>query len=195
MRIGILGGSFDPPHEGHIALAKTARDQLDLDEVVLVPAFRNPLKTRRSADARHRLRMTQLAAEGEIGLSVSNIEISRGGRSYAVETLEELQYANPGDYWFIVGSDALKGIMAWKDPMRIVRHCRLAAVERRGDSLDTVLASLPLEIVAQVDRITMPPKAVSSTQVRDDLRRGASVELWLKPEVSEYIKENDLYRD
>lgn len=195
MRIGILGGSFDPPHEGHIALAQAAREQLELDEVVLVPAFRNPLKTRRSADARHRLRMTELAAEGEPGLSVSNIEISRGGRSYAVETVEELQYANPGDYWFILGSDALKGIMSWKDPARLVRHARLAVVERRGDALDSVLASLPMEIVAQADRITMPPKAVSSTQVRDDLRRGASVELWLKPEVSEYIKENDLYRD
>ena len=108
MKTGVLGGTFDPPHYGHLELAKAAKAQLGLDEVMFVPANRNPLKTRKTASAKHRLRMVELEIEDEEGLSVSDIEITRGGPSYAVDTLEELKMVRPGEYWFIVGADALE---------------------------------------------------------------------------------------
>src|SRR3954471_14443433 len=107
MRIGILGGTFDPPHSAHLALAHKALDELRLDEVMFLPVNRNPLKKIKMSPAKDRLEMVKLAIRDEPNFSVSDIEIARGGPSYAIDTMNELTYARPAEYWFILGSDAL----------------------------------------------------------------------------------------
>jgi len=99
MRIGVLGGSFDPPHRGHLAMAKVALEQLELDEVVFVPANRNPLKDRPvSASGKQRLSMVAAMIADEPQMSVSDMELTRGGLSYAIDTIQELQMVRPGEY-------------------------------------------------------------------------------------------------
>lgn len=196
MRIGILGGTFDPPHRAHLEVARAAMEQLELDEVMFVPASTNPLKQRQiSESAKHRFNMVRLAIADEPGFSVSDIEISRSGLSFAVETLEELQLARPADYWFIMGSDALKDIYNWKSPDRLVRLCRLAVVVRPPDTAETA-ARFVLDYMAdRVDFIEMPGSAVSATAIRELIRRGLRPDEGdLKPSTLEYIESNGLYR-
>ena len=116
MKYGILGGTFDPPHIGHMLIAQEARRQLGLDEVLWVPANKNPIKRGRQSSPRARLEMCRLATQGVEGMAVSDVETSRGGESYAVDTLEELKMVMPGDYWFIAGMDAVAQLPTWKDP-------------------------------------------------------------------------------
>ena len=110
MRIGVLGGTFDPPHMGHIALAHSAIETLELDEVMMLPAFRNPLKKGHTTPAKQRMEMVTLAIQDDPKLSLSDIEVSRGGASYAVDTLSELTYIKPSaQFWFILGFRCSKG--------------------------------------------------------------------------------------
>jgi len=118
MRIGILGGTFDPPHIGHLELARAAIDALKLDEVLFLPAHRNPLKRAKSSPAKQRLEMVQRMVADEPKMAVSDIETSRGGPSYMVETLMELQMVKPGDYWVLLGADAMKTFDEWKTRRR-----------------------------------------------------------------------------
>src|ERR1700722_59500 len=108
MRIGVLGGTFDPPHLGHLALARAALRQLELDEVLFLPANRNPLKTGKGGTpAKHRLAMIDLMLKNEPTMAYSDMEITRGGPSYAVDTLNELHAVRPAEYWFLMGADSL----------------------------------------------------------------------------------------
>lgn len=194
MKIGVLGGTFDPPHCGHIALARAAKEALQLDEVIFVPANRNPLKRgRQQSPARHRLAMVKLAIEDQPEFSVSDIEIARGGSSYAVDTITQLRLVKPGDYWFVVGSDAVKHLGLWKDPQRLLRLCRLAVAVRPPESPADVISRLSPEVAAKVDIINMPPCEVSATQIRDALRRGIVPKGKVPAKVLQYVLENRLY--
>lgn len=195
MKIGLFGGTFDPPHHGHLALAQTVREALGLDEVLFVPSNQNPLKSRKASATKHRCKMVQLAIEGEPGLAFSDIDVTRHGFSYAVETLEELRLVKPGDYWFLMGADTLREILEWKDPERLIALCRLAVVERRGDEVDTIIRALPTDFKHAIDVVPMPPVAVSSSKIREDVMRDAPVGHWLKPAVWEYIKTVGLYKE
>ncbi|HRF60227.1 MAG TPA: nicotinate-nucleotide adenylyltransferase [Fimbriimonadaceae bacterium] len=194
MKIGILGGTFDPPHVGHLAVAESVRDQLELDEVVFVPAARNPMKDRRAhAGHKHRLAMLRVMAEGKPGLGVSDIEITRGGSSYMVETLEELHLVQPADYWLILGSDALQGFSEWRHPERICRFARVAAVIR--PPMEKVTFPLPDYLENVLDWVECRTPNISSTRVRSMLqRRDEDVVRWLDPRVYEYIQRHRLYR-
>lgn len=193
MRIGILGGTFDPPHIGHLRLAEAALDQLALDEVIMMPANRNPQKEAPKTPARHRLAMTRLVASGNAKLAVSDLEITRGGPSYAVDTLSELRMAQPADYWFLVGADALKGLPDWKQPQRLVRLCRLG-VALRGSVIEAqALASVPKDYQPYMDMIKMEKVDISGTELRDRLAKGIPTAPWIEPQVLEYIRENELY--
>ncbi|HVT11504.1 MAG TPA: nicotinate-nucleotide adenylyltransferase [Fimbriimonadaceae bacterium] len=194
MRIGILGGTFDPPHIGHLELARAALDQLQLDEVMFLPAHRNPLKRDRSAPAKQRLEMVRRMVAGEAKMSVSDIEISRGGPSYMVETLMELQMVKPGDYWLLLGSDALKGFDRWKNPDKIIKLCRLGVVLRPPAIESETVGRLDPELQKRVDLIPMKQVDVSATEVRDRLAKGTQpVAPFLSPAVLQYIKQNHLY--
>lgn len=194
MRIGILGGTFDPPHNGHLGFAEAALETLQLDEVLFIPANRNPLKTeRRQASAKDRLAMVQLMAEGKPNMAVSDIEIARGGPSYAVETLDELQFVRPAEYWFLVGADAVKHLESWKNPERLVRLCRLGVALRTPETQEDVLSRLKPGFADKIDFIPMKPIDVSSTEVRLRLGRKQSVTPWLDPAVLNYIHDHKLY--
>ncbi len=196
MRFGILGGTFDPPHKAHLALAKAAKAALSLDEVIFVPAARNPLKrTSHPTSAKHRLRMVELMVQDEEGLSVSDIDISRGGPSYAIDTVQEFMIARPGAYWFLMGADALKALPQWWHVEKFVRLCRIGAVVRMQMVPYDVMRTLPSYIVDAVDLVPMPPEPVSSSKIREMILRGQPVEHWLKPAVWEYIESNNLYQE
>ncbi|MFN8220250.1 MAG: nicotinate-nucleotide adenylyltransferase [Fimbriimonadales bacterium] len=194
MKIGIFGGTFDPPHKGHLALAQAALEELGLDEVLFVPAARNPLKGRGSTSAKDRLEMTRIAVEGNPKFAVSDIEIARGGASYMIDTLHELQVALPADYWLLMGADSLATLPQWKSPERVLKLCRFAVAARATVDRRILEAKLEPEARAKIDWLKMPETDISSTEIRDTVRRGRSASLWVTPEVLKYIEKQKLYR-
>lgn len=195
MKIGILGGTFDPPHLGHLALAEAAMAALELDEVIFMPAYRNPLKEkRRTTPARHRIAMVERMVADHPNFAVSDLETGRGGPSYAVDTMAELQYVRPAEYWFILGADALKTLPEWKQPERLLRLCRLAVTSRAPLSPAEALMRIPAELREHVDVFEMKPADISASEIRNKLAAGQSVSLWVPKPVIQYIQEQKLYR-
>jgi nicotinate-nucleotide adenylyltransferase len=196
MKIGILGGTFDPPHAGHLALAHAALDQLGLDEIIFLPANRNPLKANKAfASGKHRVGMVEALIRQDSRLAVSDMEITRGGTSYSVDTLGELHMVRPAEYWFLMGADALKGLGDWKNPQRLMRLCRLGVAIRPPMSEGDVIARIPEEYKDKVDLIRMSPMDVSSTDLRDRLKRSRSVAPLIPNDVLKYIHTHQLYKD
>lgn len=194
MKYAIFGGSFDPPHKGHLEVAKAVKDGLQLDEVIFVPNNRNPLKARAFASSKDRLEMTTLLVEDEDGLSISDIETARPGRSFAVDTIEEFTFARPGELWLVIGTDALLHFLDWKKPEKIVKLCRLAVVGRPGLDPQKAMSGLPHWVTEKIDPVEMKPNKASSTLVREEIKNGGLPEIWLTPRVWEYINERGLYR-
>jgi nicotinate-nucleotide adenylyltransferase len=194
MRIGIFGGTFDPPHFGHLAVAEAAKEKLQLDEVIFVPANRNPLKKGKSATAKQRMEMVKLAIGDRPGFAISDSEISRGGPSYAVDTVSELQYVTPGEYWFILGADALRTLPNWRQPGRLLRLCRLATTLRAPMTAEDVFKYIPEDYRKFIDIFEMKPTEISGSEIRDKLAKGSSISLWVPQPVIKYIQENKLYR-
>ncbi len=196
MRIGLFGGTFDPPHQGHLRLAQAAIEALKLDEVVFLPAARNPLKTQRpTSKGPDRLAMVQLMIQDQPNMSVSDIEITRGGRSYTIDTVDEFVFAQPGDYWFLMGADALRNITEWKSPERLVKQCRLAVVVRPPMNRFDIESRIPAFAKTRTDVIEMAPQEISSTDLRDRIQKGGPTAPWLDPKVLRYIKEHKLYEN
>jgi nicotinate-nucleotide adenylyltransferase len=194
MKIGILGGTFDPPHLAHIALAQAAIRSLGLDEVMMLPAHQNPLKKQKPASAKDRLEMLKLAIADEPELSLSDIEIGRGGPSYSVDTLGELTYARPAEYWFICGEDALREIDRWKQPQKLLRMCRLGVALRSTTSREDLLLKLPEYAREKVVWIDLDRNAISGTELRHRIVTGRPVRESMNPKVLQYIEKNRLYR-
>jgi nicotinate-nucleotide adenylyltransferase len=195
MKIGILGGTFDPPHNGHMALAEAAKAALQLDEILWVPAYNNPLKNKRQGTpARHRLEMVKLATSDHPGMAVSDVEVIRRGQSYTVDTVSELQFVRPAEYWVIMGADALIDLTKWKQPERLLRMCRIAAVVRPPATVVEALLRMPPEFRERIDIIEMKPMDLSSTDIREKVGRGHAINLWVTKGVMKYIEENKLYK-
>jgi nicotinate-nucleotide adenylyltransferase len=177
MRIGVMGGSFDPPHLGHLALARAAARDLRLDQVLLVPAWEPPHKPGGpTMPAERRLAMVRAAAADDPLLDVSTLELDRAGTSYTAETLEQVAHDHPGsDLWFIMGADQLEGFAGWSRPDRIVQLARLAVAWRPGAG-DPAMDHLAGPVAAgRIDVVDMPEVPISSTQVRERLARGDDV--------------------
>lgn len=195
MRIGILGGTFDPPHIGHLCLIEAAVQTLELDEVIVLPANKNPFKQGRpGCTPQERLEMVSLLSKQNPKIAVSDMEITRGGLSYTVDTLGELQMVHPGEYWFIMGADALKGFTDWKNPQRILRMCRLAVAARPPIVRDEILLGLEDWVKEKIDLVEMPPIEASSTDIRAKVQRGLPIGSLTTPEIVDYIKKNKLYK-
>lgn len=195
MRIGVFGGTFDPPHTGHMALAEAAKEALRLDEILWMPAFQNPLKTKgKSTPARQRLEMVKLAIADRPGMAVSDSEISRRGQSYAVDTLSELQYVSPAEYWFIVGADSLKTLPDWRQPERLLRLCRIAAAVRPPVNSVEALLLLPPHFREKIDLVEIKPVDISATEIRHKVAKGLTITPWVSKPVLKYIEENKLYK-
>lgn len=194
MKIGILGGTFDPPHRGHLALAKAAMEQLGLDEVQFVPAQQNPLKRLSpSASPEDRLRMCLLLIDGYEKFAVSDIEITREGPSYMSETLEELRMTRNAQYWLILGADALASLPKWHQAEEIVKNARLAVSGRDQDEVDAVTRRLDRLYTEAIDRVEMKPVAASSTDIRERLARQESPAAFVPDSVLDYIEAHELY--
>jgi nicotinate-nucleotide adenylyltransferase len=138
--------------------------------------------------------MVELCLEGEPRMSVSNIEVTRGGISYSVDTLAEFHAAQPADYWFLMGSDALLTLMTWKHPEKLMKLCRLGVALRAPEHKVLCSKNLPEWVLEKIDWVERPFSAISSTSVRDKIFRDQDVSQWLKPEVLQYIQEKKLYR-
>lgn len=184
--VGLLGGSFDPPHEGHLWMARRARDVWQLDEVWLLPAFRPPHKdSRRQTDYRHRAAMAALLAGEEPWLLLCEIEKERGGTSYTLDTLRALKRRH-GDgtaFHLIIGGDSLAELDTWRDPEEICNEARLLVLAREG-SVD------PGRFPCEIDRAEQHP--AQSRLIRAAIEQGGSAG-WLTPPVAAYIAREGLY--
>lgn len=189
-RIGVLGGTFDPPHIGHLILGQECWWQLGLDEVRLVPAARSPLKDtapRFAADLR--ARMVARAVEGHPALTVSRIELEREPPSYSVDTLESFAAGEPeSELWLVLGGDQLLDLHRWRDPDRIVALARLAVAARRGEDRRALEAAAERMAPGRVDWLDMPEIGVSATMVRERLDAGHPVRYLLPAGVEEVIR-------
>jgi nicotinate-nucleotide adenylyltransferase len=195
-RIGILGGTFDPIHYGHLAIAEEARHALQLDRVLVVPAAQQPLKRgAHMATPEQRLAMVQLACAPNPAFEVSRIELDRPGPSFTLNTLEALQAAQIGELHFILGEDALADLTRWHGAARVVELAHIIAVGRPGRAFDhtRILEALP----ALSDRLTVlpgPALDISSTVLRRRVAAGQPIRYQTPDAVVAYIQEQGLYQ-
>ncbi len=197
MRIGILGGTFDPVHVGHLAAARAAIECAGLDRVVFVPTGEPPHRSAALAGAKHRLEMTRLAIDSEKALEVSDVEIRRGGISYTADTLKELKNIYPRDELFLIlGWDAARLFATWRLPDQITRLATVVVVTRPGsgeaDSAALRTAGLDPKRTVLCARETPD---ISGSELRDAIASGQPVGDRLPQAVLEYIARNRLYGD
>ena len=198
-RLGIMGGTFDPIHIGHLACAEQAREAFGLDGVLFVPAG-NPVfkKDRAVTPAADRLEMCRLATRSNPAFDVSAIEIERGGDTYTVDTLRQLRahYPDNVELRFITGADAVASIVAWRESAAIADLARLIAVTRPGYALsDERRALIEGRGNFAVDYLEITSLAVSSSDLRRRVAAGASIRYLTMQRVFDYIREKRLYRD
>jgi len=198
MKIGILGGTFDPVHIGHLTVAEEARDSLHLSEVIMVPAGQPLLKPDYPVTpAEHRLQMLRLAVNDRPYLRVSTMEIERPGPSYTVETIAEFQgrYGHEDEIFFILGWDSLAQLPEWREPSWLIRLCYMVAVPRPGcqrPDLEALEASIP-GISRRVIFLEKPHIDISASAIRELAVRGLSLRHLVPEPVAEYIREHKLY--
>jgi len=188
-RIGVMGGTFDPIHHGHLVAASEAAEQLDLDEVVFVPTGQPWMKGEVTA-GEHRYLMTVIATAANPRFTVSRVDIDRGGPTYTVDTLRDIRAARPdADLFFISGADAVAQILDWHDVEEIWQLAHFVAVSRPGHTL--TVRGLPEQGVSSLE---VPALAISSTDCRDRVSRGYPVWYLVPDGVVQYIAKHHLYR-
>ena len=198
--IGILGGTFDPVHVGHLTVGEVARTTLDLESVLFVPAGQPPHKAGQpSTDSRHREAMVRLAIAECPGFAISRIELDRPGPSYTVDTLEliagEGAAGGRPDPWLILSSEALLGFPMWREPDRILALARVAVAPRPG-SVPADRSWLEERFPGRFDRFASlpgPHLTVSATEIRRRVGQGLTIDGLVPPAVERYIMEHDLY--
>jgi len=196
-RIGLLGGTFDPPHLGHLAIAEWAREQLELDQVLFIPSGAPPHKLNRSrSPAAARLAMMRLAARGNPAFGVSPIETQRKGPSFTIDTIRALQRRLPhGQLFLIMGADSLDEFHTWRDPDAIAAATTLAVARRPGAGGRNSLPSGPGRRFARnVVWLDNPGLGLSSSVIRERVRGGRSLRYLVPDAVARYIARRRLYR-
>jgi nicotinate-nucleotide adenylyltransferase len=192
MRIGILGGTFDPPHIAHLILAEQAREQLALEKVLFMPAG-DPWRKAGRDVSRSSLRreMTRLAIRGVEGFELDDREIHRQGETYTIDTLRELraELHSEAELFLLLGQDALVDLPHWHEPAAIADYAVIVVAPREGVG---VPETLPLDPM-RVERIEMPYVDVSSTDLRARVRLGRSIRFLVRDAVSTFIEQNGLY--
>lgn len=199
MKIGVLGGTFDPIHIGHIRVAEEVTTRLNLDEVLFMPAGQPWLKADNLiSPAEHRLEMVRLALAGKPNFKLSTMEIDRPGPTYTVDTMAELRRGlGLGDeLFFILGWDNLTQLPQWHEPARLIKLCHLVAVPRVDfpppdlKSLDTVIPGLSKRVTV----LDAPRIDINASEIRKRLREGLSIQNLVPEPVERYIKEHRLYK-
>lgn len=190
MKIGILGGTFNPIHVGHLLIAQDAMEQAKLDRVVFIPSATPPHKSPdHLATSRDRLRMIRLAIAGNPRFEVDDLEIRRGGRSYSVDTLVELKRRQPRvKFYFIIGSDSLRELHLWREPARLLKLCRFIVLVRPGFKPEQRrLAIRPLIVTGHVCE-------VASREIRSRIANGQPFRYLVPDAVHNYIRKHKLYQ-
>lgn len=199
MNIGVLGGTFDPIHLAHLVIAEEAQLRFGFAKVLFVTAGNPWLKTdRKITPAAHRIEMVKRAISANPYFELSTVEVDRPGPSLSVDTVAILQeqLGSGAMLFFLVGWDSLIGLPQWKEPERLVRLCKLVAVTRPGFSrpdLKALESSVP-GVTRSVVWLDIPPMDISSSDIRDRVAQGMSINGMVPDEVESYIKENKLYR-
>ena len=197
MKLGILGGTFDPIHLGHLAAASAALDCAELERVLFIPSARPPHRPAAHASAEARLAMCRLAVAGEPRFEVSDLEVRRGGPSYTSDTLRELRLARPDDeLHLILGWDAAKLFRSWHEPEAVLELVMIVVVARPGTAEPSAadLRSAGFDPGRVISCLRVTPD-VSGSELRRELAAGASISGQVSPAVEGYIAEHDLYRD
>ncbi|MBI2300577.1 MAG: nicotinate (nicotinamide) nucleotide adenylyltransferase [Armatimonadetes bacterium] len=195
-RIGVYGGTFDPPHVAHLILAERAREHLGLVRVVFVPCGTPALKPAAAAPPEHRLAMLRLAVADRPEFAVDDLELRRDGLSYTVDTLRAIAVAAPGaQHWLILGADAVRDFERWREPAEILRLARLAVALRYGVDPAESTATLSEASRARVDPVPMPRLEIASSDVRAEVAAGRSIRYLVPDTVAAYIAKHRLYRD
>ena len=192
-RIGIFGGTFNPPHIGHLIVAEEVRQQFSLHKIVFVPSARPPHKTHVPVvDSQHRFIMTQLAVNKNPNFEVSDKEMTRDGTSYTIDTIKEFKnmYGSSVDIFFIMGGDSIFEINTWKKPEELLGLCTVIVTTRPGFDLSKIDNRFQGKIIfADVSHID-----ISSTEIRRRVQEGESITYLVPKEVEEYIQKKKLYR-
>ena len=198
MRVGLLGGTFDPIHYGHLLMAEQCREQCVLDVVRFIPAWNPPHKqTVQISSSRDRIAMLELALAGDPRMEVCLIEIERQGISFTVETLRQLHQQSPADdYFLIIGADSLEELPSWREPSEILRLAQVVAVNRgRAEpEFHSVVDALGEQVRERIAMVDMPAIDLSATDIRRRVAEGRSIRHQTPPAVAMYIKEHQLYR-
>ena len=197
-KVGIMGGTFDPIHVGHLVLAEDVRDAFGLDEVLFIPAAQPPHKGGvATASAEHRYIMTELATASNPHFIVSRMELDRKGPSYSWLTVTELQqqYGAHADFYFITGSDAINLLDEWHRGKDLLACCHFIVSVREGVPLDEARLARSFGALAKehIHRLATPALEISSTDIRARIRRGASIRYLVPAAVADYITKEGLY--
>ncbi len=193
--VGVLGGTFDPPHFGHLKAAQAALSGTDAQQIWWLPAAAAPHKAQSAqASAEHRFQMLKLLIEGEASMSVCDLELARGGTSYTIDTATQLlaQYPDKRFAW-VIGADMVQYLPHWVEIERISELITFIGLARPGFELD--VRALPGFLQERIQIVPMDECEVSSTDIRAALRAGRSSDAWLPAVVRRYIEENGLYED
>ncbi|MGM0369888.1 MAG: nicotinate-nucleotide adenylyltransferase [Bacillota bacterium] len=193
--IGIMGGTFDPIHNGHLVTAECASYQYDLDKVVFVPSGNPPHKTdKKITDAEDRYSMALLATMSNPKFRVSRMEIDRTGLSYTVDTVRAFKEKYPGaHFYFITGSDAILEIFTWKAPEELLKEVEFIAASRPGYCLSQLGQEIYDEYRDNIHLLEIPGLAISSTDIRGRVKEGRPIKYQLPEEVQAYIDKHNLY--
>jgi len=196
-RLGLMGGTFDPVHHGHLWAAEDSRLRFGLDAVVFLPCGQAPHRPDEAiTPAEHRYAMAVLATAGNPYFAVSRTEIERPGPSYTIDTVREYRaHHGPGtELFFITGADAVLQILSWHEPEALLRECRLIAVARPGHDLSLLADHLGADRAARIAVVDMRSLDISSTEIRQRVAAGLSVRYLTPDPVCDYIAKHSLYR-
>ena len=198
-RVGILGGTFDPIHVGHLMTAEAVRDEYHLDKVIFIPAAVPPHKQNQDVtEAMHRYVMTVLATCSNPNFEVSDIEMNRPGPSYTIDTIRELleRFGEDTEFYFITGADAIQEIHTWDRIEELLEMCHFIGASRQGclPDVNQIKASFGELGKRKIHRLETPELEISSTDIRNRIKKGYSIKYIVPTAVEQYIYKQGLYR-
>ena len=192
-----MGGTFDPPHNGHLVTAQTVYDNFDVDKVVIIPLGDAPHKDRTLSNALDRYNMVSGAIDDNKNLAVSDVEINRRGKTYTIDTIEEIKRRNPDlTVYFIMGADEVNAIETWKNPNKLLKLCKFIAVSRPGynkNELMKKIQSVKEKFDCDMYFLEVPALDISSSGIREKVREHKSIKYLVTKETEKYINDHNLY--
>jgi nicotinate-nucleotide adenylyltransferase len=198
-KIGILGGTFNPIHNGHLIMAEEIRETFNLDKVLFIPSGNPPHKSSKEViDKEHRFNMVSEAIEGNVFFEKSRIEVEREGYTYTIDTLKKLKKSQKENVllYYIVGADVLYDLSKWKDYELVFKECEFIAALRPGSGIEDFeghIEYLKTKYQAKIKKAYIPLIDISSTEIRKRVKEGRSIKYLVPESVENYIKENKLY--